>query len=170
MGAGVRALACLCAALVLASGALSCAGGPEAVRIGTEGAYPPYNFIDEDGELDGFERELGDELCRRSGLQCTWVLNPWDTIIANLMAGDYDAVMAGMSITEERDALIDFTQPYVPPTTSVYLARAGAGDEVVAGTVAVQAATVQSAYLEAAGAALVEYDLAPDVVAAVLGR
>ena len=147
---------------------LSCIGGDDVVKMGTEGAYPPYNVINEDGEVDGFERELGDELCRRANLECVWVINEWDTIIPNLVAGDYDTIMAGMSITDERDETIDFTQPYFPATPSVYIARAGAGDEAAAGRVAAQVATVQADHLSETGATLVEYELAPEVVSAVL--
>jgi len=57
----------------------------ETVRMGTEGAYPPYNFINDKGEVDGFERELGDELCSRAKLDCVWVVNEWDSIIPNLV-------------------------------------------------------------------------------------
>ena len=146
---------------------MSC-GGPEAVRMGTEGAYPPYNFIDDEGEVDGFERELGDELCRRADLECTWVTNDWDSIIPNLVAGDYDTILAGMSITDERDEVIDFTQPYFPPGQSVHLALAGAGGDVVDGKVAAQVATVQADHLSQSGATLLEYELAPEVVSAVL--
>ena len=158
----------LIAAAVLVAACLSCAGEAEVVTMGTEGAYPPYNVINDDGEVDGFERELGDELCRRAGLECVWVTNEWDTIIPNLLAGDYDTIMAGMSITEERDETIDFTQPYYPPAPSVYLARAGSGDEAAAGTIAVQVATVQSDHLSESGATFREYELAPEVVSAVL--
>ena len=94
--------------------------------MGTEGAYPPYNFINDDGEIDGFERALGDELCRRANLECIWVTNEWESIIANLVAGDYDTILAGMSITDERDETIDFTQAYIPPSASVYVS-AGRG-------------------------------------------
>ena len=156
------------AAVVVIAAALACGGGSDAVRMGTEGAYPPYNFIDERGEVDGFERELGDELCRRAELECTWVTNEWDTIIPNLQAGSYDTILAGMSITDERDEVIDFTQPYVPPSPSVYLALVGAGAEAAEGRVAAQVATVQAAYLSESGADLVEYELAPEVVSAVL--
>ena len=97
--------------------------------MGTEGAYPPFNFINDDGEVDGLERELGDELCRRANLECTWVTNEWDTIIPNLVDGKYDTILAGMSITDERDEVIDFTQPYIPPSRSVYVVLAGDGDE-----------------------------------------
>ena len=156
------------AAVVVIAAALACGGGADAVRMGTEGAYPPYNFIDESGEVDGFERELGDELCRRADLECTWVTNEWDTIIPNLEAGSYDTILAGMSITDERDQVIDFTQPYVPPSPSVYLVLMGAAPDAVQGRVAAQVATVQAAYLSESGADLREYDLAPEVVSAVL--
>ena len=146
---------------------LAC-GGTEAVTMGTEGFYPPYNFIGDDGEVDGFERELGDELCRRADLECTWVTNEWDTIIPNLVAGDYDTIMAGMSITAERDETIDFTQPYLPPTPSVYIALTGAGDEAVEGKVAAQVATIHADYLAESGSTLVEYELAEHLVEAVL--
>ena len=147
---------------------LSCAGESDEVRMGTEGGYPPYNFINDAGEVDGFERELGDELCRRSDLDCIWVINDWDTIIPNLQAGDYDTILAGMSITDEREEVIDFTQPYFPPSASVYVALAGAGDEAVNGKVAAQKATVQADHLAESGATLLEYALADEVVLAVL--
>ena len=157
----------LCLFLVVTI-SLSCNQGTDTVRLGTEGAYPPYNFINDAGEIDGFERELGDELCRRANLECVWVINEWDTIIDNLLADDYDAILAGMSITEERDKVIDFTQPYLPPTPSVYIALAGAGDDAVNGKVAAQVATVHADYLSESGATLLEYELADELIAAVL--
>ena len=81
---------------ILIFACLSCIGGPEVVRMGTEGAYPPYNFINDGGAVDGFERELGDELCWRADLECVWVTNEWDSIVPNLVEGKYDTIMAGM--------------------------------------------------------------------------
>ena len=156
------------AAAILISICLSCIGEQDVVKMGTEGAYPPYNVINDDGEVDGFERELGDELCGRANLECVWVTNEWDTIIPNLLAGDYDTIMAGMSITDERDEIIDFTQPYFPPSPSVYIAQSGAGDEAAAGKVAAQVATIHADHLSESGAMLVEYDLAEELVNAVL--
>ncbi len=153
---------------VLTVASLSCGGESDAVRMGTEGAYPPYNFINDEGEVDGFERELGDELCRRADLECVWVTNEWDSIIPNLLEDKYDTILAGMSITDERDELIDFTQPYSPPTPSVYMALAGAGNEAVDGTVAAQVATIHADYLSESGATFVEYELAEELVEAVL--
>ena len=153
---------------VLIFACLACGGGADSVKMGTEGAYPPYNYVNGDGELVGFEIELGDELCRRANLECTWVTNEWDSIIPNLVAGDYDTILAGMSITDERDQVIDFTQPYTPPSPSVYVALAGAGDEVATGKVAAQVSTIQADYLSQSDATLLEYPLAPELISAVL--
>ena len=104
--------------LILAAAALALTAGmgmAQTIRMGTEGAYPPYNFINDAGEVDGFERELGDELCKRAKLDCTWVTNDWDSIIPNLVSGNYDTIMAGMSITPEREQVIAFSQNYTPP-------------------------------------------------------
>ncbi|MEO0678086.1 MAG: transporter substrate-binding domain-containing protein, partial [Pseudomonadota bacterium] len=81
-------------ALALA-GSLALADGHSLVRLGTEGAYAPWNFLDDNGEVAGFERELGDELCARAELTCEWVTNDWDSIIPNLVSGTYDAIIAG---------------------------------------------------------------------------
>lgn len=138
-----------------------------AVRLGTEGAYAPYNFINDAGEVDGFEREVGDELCKRAKLECTWVTNEWDSIIPNLVSGNYDAIIAGMSITAERDEVIDFTQEYFPPDPSTYVAVSGAKMEVTKGNVAAQTATIQASYVAESGATLVEFATPDEVVAAV---
>ncbi len=138
------------------------------IRMGTEGAYPPYNFVNDAGEIDGFEREVGDELCARAELTCEWVKNDWDSIIPNLVSGNYDTIMAGMSITDERDEVIDFTQDYYPPTVSAYVAAAE-GVDVNTATVAAQAATIQAAHVAESGATLVEFATPEETVAAVRG-
>ena len=146
---------------------LACGTAGNEIRMGTEGAYPPYNFINDSGDLDGFELELGNELCRRANLKCTWVTNNWDAIISNLLDEQYDTIMAGMTITADRDELIDFTHSYFPPSPSVYVAQSSAGNEVVNGTVAAQVATIQAGYLAESGATLLEVELAEDVLTAV---
>lgn len=138
----------------------------DTIRMGTEGAYPPYNFINDQGEVDGFERELGDELCKRAELTCEWVKNDWDSIIPNLVSGNYDTIIAGMSITEERDQVIDFTQNYYPPTESAYVALSTDVD-VMGGVVAAQTATIQAGHVAESGATLVEFATPEETVAAV---
>ena len=154
--------------LILAAAVL--AAGPaiaqDTVRLATEGAYAPYNFINDAGEVDGFERELGDELCARAELSCEWVTNDWDSIIPNLVSGNYDAIMAGMSITDERDEVIDFTQNYIPPAASAYAAM-DEGVDLEGGVVAAQVNTIQAAHVAESGATLLEFATPDESVAAV---
>ncbi len=138
----------------------------DVVRMGTEGAYPPYNFLNDDGEVDGFERELGDELCARAELTCEWVTNEWDSIIPNLVSGNYDTIIAGMSITAERDEVIDFTQNYTQPDPSGYLAMSD-GVDIMGGVIAAQTNTIQAAFVAASGATLVEFATPEETIAAV---
>jgi len=138
----------------------------DVVRLGTEGAYPPWNFINDAGQVDGFERELGDELCARAQLTCEWVTNDWDSIIPNLVSGNYDAIIAGMSITDERDQVIDFTQNYTPPDPSAYLAMSEDVD-LSGGVIAAQSGTIQAAYIAEQGATLVEFATPEETIAAV---
>jgi polar amino acid transport system substrate-binding protein len=138
----------------------------DVVRMGTEGAYPPWNFINDAGEVDGFERELGDELCKRAELTCEWVTNEWDSIIPNLVSGNYDTIIAGMSITDERDEVIDFTQNYTLPDPSAYVA-ASADVDLKGGVLAAQANTIQAAFIAESGATLVEFATPEETIAAV---
>ncbi|AVX02688.1 transporter substrate-binding domain-containing protein [Maritalea myrionectae] len=138
----------------------------DTVRLGTEGAYPPYNFINDNGEVDGFERELGDELCKRAEMDCEWVTNDWDSIIPNLVSGNYDAIIAGMSITPERQEVVDFTQNYTPPSPSAYAALS-ADVDLDGGVIAAQTGTIQSAHITTTGATLLEFATPDETVAAV---
>ncbi|WP_306132481.1 transporter substrate-binding domain-containing protein [Roseivivax marinus] len=156
-------LATAAAALTLAASAVS---AQDVIRMGTEGAYPPYNFINDAGEVDGFEIELGNELCARAELECEWVTNEWDSIIPNLVSSNYDTIMAGMSITDERDEVIDFTQDYYPPTESAYVAASEDADWET-GVVAAQATTIQAAHVAENDAALLEFATPEETVAAV---
>lgn len=86
------------------------------IRIATEGAFPPFNFLD-NNEPQGFEVDLGKALCDAMGATCTFVIHDWDGIIKGLVAKEYDAVMASMAITERRKARIAFSKRYyfIPP-------------------------------------------------------
>lgn len=147
--------------------ATSTAVAQETIRIGTEGAYPPYNFINDDNEIDGFERAVGDELCARAKLTCEWVINDWDTMIPNLVAGNYDLIMAGMSITEARAELISFTQNYLLPDPSVYVTLAGKDASVTKGVVAAQSNTIQAGHVAETEASLLEFPTPDETIAAV---
>ena len=139
--------------LMIAAAALAAlstgAMAQETVRIGTEGAYAPWNYMNEAGKVDGFEVALGNEICKRAELTCEFVVNEWDTIIPNLVAGNYDVIMAGMSITDERKQTIDFSDNYYPPDPSRYAIRGGENvnfAEMSGMKIGVQGATIQADY------------------------
>ena len=141
--------------LLLAAGVMLALTGAtqaqETVRIATEGAYAPYNFLDDAGKPAGFEIDLGNAMCAQAGLTCEFITNDWDSTIPNLLAGNYDLIMAGMSITDERMETIDFTQNYFPPDPSKFAAAAGAGIDPTAldgKRIGVQGGTIQAAYAE----------------------
>ena len=153
-------------ALALTASVALADGHGKTIRMGTEGAYPPYNFLNDAGEIDGFERELGDELCARAELTCEWVTNEWDSIIPNLVSGNYDVIIAGMSVTDERDEVIDFSEQYTLPDPSGYLAASMDAD-IEGGVIAAQANTIQASYIASSGATLVEFATPEETVAAV---
>ena len=98
------------------------AGDWERIKIATEGAYPPWNYIDSSGNLVGFEIELVRDLCGRMNLKCEIVTHKWRGIIEGLNQGKYDAIMAAMSITEPRKKLVSFSRSYAD-TPNVFVVR-----------------------------------------------
>ena len=103
------------ASLFLFSSTLSA----DTIRIATEGAYPPWNSKSEDGKLIGFEVELANWLCIYMEADCTIVEQDWDGMIPGLIMRKYDAIMAGMSITDERMKTINFSQGYADEVASL---------------------------------------------------
>lgn len=112
MSSPLRALARLAvlACLLLADARLACAQ-ERTVRVVTEGARPPFNYV-ENGEPAGFEVELGRALCERAKLACSFGLHQWEGLIRGLLAREYDAVMASVAITERRRQRVAFTRSY----------------------------------------------------------
>ena len=98
---------------------LTISANADKIRIGTEGAYPPWNSKDASGKLIGFEVELAWALCRYIGQQCEIVEQDWDGMIPALQMRKFDAIMAGMSITDERKKVITFSQGYADEVASL---------------------------------------------------
>ena len=143
------ALSTLAIAASLSTGAFA-----ETLRLGTEGAYPPFNYIEADGKIAGFDVEIGQELCRRIGEECEVVAQDWDGIIPGLLANKYDFIIASMFITEERKKQVAFTDPYylaamtnvVPKGSDITeFTNEALADKVIGA----QSGTTQADYIEA---------------------
>lgn len=120
------------------------------ITFATEGAYKPFNYVDKDGKLAGFDVEVANALCTQMKAKCDIVAQDWDGIIPGLMANKYDAIIAGMSITEERQKVVDFTEPYFL-NSLVYIGKKGEQVDVTAlskQSIGAQRSTIASQYLE----------------------
>ncbi|MGY5615666.1 ABC transporter substrate-binding protein [Vibrio cincinnatiensis] len=123
----------------------------QTVRFGIEGAYPPFSWTEADGSLRGFDVDMANALCQEMQVECRIVPQDWDGIIPSLLARKYDAIIAAMSITEERKKRVDFTEKYalIP---NKFIAKKGAGldftPEGLKGVrIGVQRATTHDKYL-----------------------
>lgn len=123
----------------------------QSITIGTEPGFAPYIFTNAAGQITGFDRDMGDELCLRARFDCTWVAVGFDQLIPGLAAGQFDLVIAGLTDTPERRQFVDFTSVYLGGgTTNFYVGHPGAADASTA-RIAVQAGTLQESYLLAQG-------------------
>ncbi|MFK8033483.1 MAG: ABC transporter substrate-binding protein [Hyphomicrobiales bacterium] len=141
-------------AIVLATGMASAASHTMKLKIGTEGAYPPFNNLTADGQLVGFDIEIAKALCEEMKADCEFVTQDWDGIIPALIAGNFDAIIASMSITEERKQKVDFTEKYynTPPAIAVSKDSKIAGvsaNDLAGKAIGAQSSTTHSNYAEA---------------------
>ena len=124
----------------------------DVLRIGVEGAYPPFSEKTASGELIGFDIEVANALCEKMGRKCELVEQDWDGIIPALLAKKYDAIVASMSITEERKKRVDFTDKYYnTPAKFVAAENSGLSDspDALAGKrIGVQRGTIHQCYME----------------------
>lgn len=97
------------------------------MRIAMSGAYPPFNFVNDQNEVVGFDPAIGAEIAKRMGLEVEIITTAWDGIIGGLLANKYDAIVGSMSITEERKEVVDFVGPYYRMSRAIFTAE---GSEV----------------------------------------
>ena len=124
----------------------------EMLRIGVEGAYPPFSWKEADGTLKGFDIEIALALCEKLGRECELVEQDWDGIIPALLAKKYDAIIASMSITQERKKRVDFSGKYYN-TPNSFVAPKGSGLDISAAglsgkAVGVQRGTTHQCFME----------------------
>jgi len=148
-----RTVTTIILALVLMAGAHAQDHARPRIKIGTEGVYPPFNYV-ERGQLTGFDVDIAHALCERARLDCEIVIQEWDGMIPALLAHRIDAIVASMNITEERKKRIAFTARYYDTPSSFMAAKADRVTDVspaaLAGKViGVQGATTQQNFLEA---------------------
>lgn len=106
---------------------------PDSIVIATEGAYPPFNFMDNEGNLKGFEVDLARAMCQEIGVRCKIVAQGWTGILPGLLAEKYDAIIASLYITEARKEKIAFSEPYykvparfvVPKNSDITISQSG---------------------------------------------
>ncbi|WP_265090208.1 ABC transporter substrate-binding protein [Psychrobacter frigidicola] len=131
------------------------ASSGEVLRIGTEGAYAPFNYTNADGTLGGFDVDIANALCADMQVTCEIMAQDWDGIIPGLKAGKYDAIVAAMSATPERAQQVSFTDPYFS-NTLVFLAKQDSdfdprnSGDINAHSIAAQRATISSQWFEKA--------------------
>lgn len=94
----------------------------EAFTFAMSGLYKPFNFQDENGDLVGFDVEIGTAIAERMGMEADPVTNPWDTLLMGLDAGKFDAIIGSMAITEERQEQADFSRPYYRSGAQIFVA------------------------------------------------
>lgn len=82
------------------------------IRIGVEGAYPPFSQTEADGSVTGFDVDLANALCDQMKAKCTFIKQDWDGMIPALLTRKYDAIIATMDITAERRKKVAFTDKY----------------------------------------------------------
>jgi polar amino acid transport system substrate-binding protein len=150
---GIAKLAAAALTAVIAVGGTAVAKDWTVVRIGTEGAYPPYNFFDTNKQLQGFDVDVAKALCDKMKVKCEIVAQDWDGIIPALLANKYDAIIASMSVTDERKKVVDFTNKYYAATAHFIAPKNTAIKEttpagVKGKTLGAQSSTTHSSYLE----------------------
>lgn len=118
--AGIAATACFGAVSAATADDLDAIMEKGSIRIAMSGAYPPFNFVNEQNEVVGFDPSIGEEIARRMGIKAEIVTTAWDGIMGGLLANKYDAIVGSMSITPERDEVVDFVGPYYTTKRAIF--------------------------------------------------
>lgn len=143
----------LTAGFVLGSLIMSFSAQADELRIATEGAYPPFNYVDSNNNLHGFDVDIAYALCEKMKTQCTVVAQDWDGIIPGLLAKKYDAIIASMAPSAEREQKVDFTNRYYTTTLAIAVPKDSDITEINAQSlkdksIGAQAGTAQAIYAE----------------------
>lgn len=125
MAAGLAVTASFGAATFAAAEELGKIKEAGVMRIAMSGAYPPFNFVNDSNQVVGFDPAIGAEIGKRMGIEVEIVTTAWDGIIGGLLANKYDAIVGSMSITEERQEVVDFVGPYYSTKRAIFAKPGG---------------------------------------------
>ncbi|HEU6442558.1 MAG TPA: ABC transporter substrate-binding protein [Microvirga sp.] len=134
---------------ILGMTSLASAQEKKEIVIASEGAYPPFNFMDSSNKLQGFDVEIANALCEKMQVKCTIVAQDWDGMIPALLAKKFDAIVASMTITEERKKQIDFTDRYYRTPLSVAVPKESEIKDTTAASMKGMAVGAQSSTTQA---------------------
>ena len=147
------------------AGLVLAASGP--VVVGTDAPFPAYTYLEPDGTVSGFERDVMDEVCTRAALACTWELANFDELIPGVVSGRFDVVLGGIAVTDDRRRQVDFTRSYHSTDPEEwYIGRPGAPSPATA-LIGVQSGTVREAHLQRLGLRHLAFPTEPQVLAAL---
>jgi len=140
------------------------------IRIAIEGQFPPFNYLDANGTLQGFDVEIADALCAAMKADCQYVTQDWDSMIPGLLDDEYDAIISSMSMSEERRAVADFTDRYYD-SPSIFITdkaselEAFSPEDLTGKSIGVSLATSQEAYAKSlyAGSNIKVYATSPEL-------
>ncbi len=120
------------------------------IRFATEATYPPFEYINEAGQIQGFDIDIANALCKKIHAQCTFSNQSFSSLIPSLKIGKFDALISALGITAERQKQVSFTHAYYEPTGSFVAARSkhyGIAD-VIGKTVGVQTSSTFETYVK----------------------
>lgn len=164
-------LVCLMSAsAVVSQAAIVEAADNGSIRVAVEGAFPPFNYLDSNNQLQGFDVDFAKALCDAAQLKCEFIIQEWTGMIPNLLADRYDAIISSMSMSAERREKVSFTEKYYD-SPSVFIVRKGlkiAGtspDDLRSLRLGVTAATSQESYVKKfySGVTTTVVDASPDL-------
>ncbi len=139
----------------------------EAITVATDAPFPDYTYVDDQGTITGFERDVMDEVCDRASFRCAWVDTTFDRLIPGVIAGDYDIAIGGIAVTEDRRRIVDFTTAYHSTDDTEWFIGLPGTPPPAASLTAVQAGTVHETLLRGKGYRYISFSSETDVLDAL---
>lgn len=157
-----------CTGTIAAMGLALTLASNEPVRFATEAPFPPYSYVDTFGEINGFERDVADEVCDRAHLTCVWENVQFVRLLPGVMAGEFDVILGGVAVTPDRMKLVDFSIAYNESSDIDVLYGRDGAPEPARARIGVQSGTIQEGHARAKGWDTTPYGTPQAVIEALL--